>query len=141
MTKDDMRNLGRSPYFSKGLEWILVEWLWPFLSRYVSRDQLGGQKGCGTNHYLARLVDFIYKELDNGTSKDRKAVAAMAIDLSKAFNRLDHCKLVTLLFDMGVPPCPLRMLVSYLSGRTMEVHLEGAVSDIFELRSNCMIGK
>ena len=60
-------------------------------------------------------------------------MAAMAVDLSKAFNRLDHGKLITLLFDMGVPPCPLRLLVSYLSGRTMEVHLDDAVSEIFEL--------
>ena len=114
-----MRNLGRSPFISKGLEWILVEWLWPYLGRFIARDQLGGQKGCGTNHYLARLVDFIYRELDSKTG-DRKAVAAMAIDLSKAFNRMDHCKLVSLLFDMGVPPCPLRLLVSYLTGRDVQ---------------------
>ena len=87
---------------------------------------MGGLKGYGTNYYLARLIDFIYRELDNGSNKDRKAVAAMAIDLSKAFNRLDHGKLVTLLFDMGVPPCPLKLLISYLSGRTMEVHLDDA---------------
>ena len=90
-TKDDMRNLGRSPFFSKGLEWILVEWLWPYLGKFVSRDQLGGKKGCSTNHYLARLIDYIYNELDIGPSEDRKSVAAMVIDLSKAFNRLDHC--------------------------------------------------
>ena len=32
----------------------------------------------------------------------------MAVDLSKAFNRLDHGKLISLLFDMGVLLCPLR---------------------------------
>ena len=102
-TKDDMRKLGRSPFVSKGLEWILVEWLWPYLGGFVSRDQLGGRKACSTNHYLARLVDFIYQELDHETSGNRKAVAAMCVDLSKAFNRLDHGKLVTLLFNLGMP--------------------------------------
>ena len=82
---------------------------------------------------VLRLIDFINKELDNGSNEDKKAVAAMTVDLAKAFNRLDHCKLVTLLFDMGVPPCPLKLLISYLSGRTMEVHLDDAVSEIFEL--------
>ena len=57
----------------------------------------------------------------------------MAVDLSKAFNRLDHGKLVTLVFDMDVPPCPLRLVVSYLKGRTLEVHFDDAISDVFEL--------
>ena len=89
-SKDDMRNLGLSPYFNKGLEQVLVSWLLPFVTRYISRDQLGGRKACSTNHYLARLVDFIYRELDQETYGNRKAVAAMCVDLSKAFNRLDH---------------------------------------------------
>ena len=88
---------------NKGLESILVDWLWPYVSRYITRDQAGGKKGCSTNHYLARLVEYIYSNLDQGTPTDRRAVAAMAIDLSKAFNRLDHGKLVTMMFDMGVP--------------------------------------
>ena len=62
-----------------------------------------------------------------------RGVAAMAIDLSKAFNRLDHGKLVTILFDLGVPPCALRLLVSDLSGRTMRVHLSDAVSMVYEV--------
>ena len=132
-TKDDMRNLGLSPFLNKGLEQILVEWLLPYVSRFISRDQYGGKKKCSTNHYLARLVEYIYDELDKGSDQDRRAVAAMAIDLSKAFNRLDHGKLVTLFFYLGVPPCSLRLLVSYLSGRSMRVHLTDAVSTVYEL--------
>ena len=132
-TKDDMRNLGLSPFFNKGLEWILVQWLLPYVEKYLMRDQLGGQPGCATVHYLARFVDFIYAELEKGTQKDRRGVLAMSVDLAKAFNRLDHNKLLTLLFDMGVPPCALRLLGSYLQGRKMEVHLGNVKSHIFEL--------
>ena len=57
----------------------------------------------------------------------------MAVDLSKAFNRLDHGKLLTILHDMGVPTCALRLLRSYLTGRTMQVHLSDAVSTVYEL--------
>ena len=80
-----------------------------------------------------RIVEFIYAELDSGSDRDRRSVAAMAIDLSKAFNRLDHSKLVTLLFDLGVPPCALRLLTSYLSYRTMRVHLSDAISTVYDL--------
>ena len=80
-TKDDMRNLGLSTFFNKGLEQVLVEWLLPYISRFLTRDQLGGRKRCSANHYLARLVDFIYTELDKGTDSDRRAIATMAVDL------------------------------------------------------------
>ena len=130
-TKDDMRNLGLSPFFNKGLEQVLVNWLLPYVNRFLSRDQLGGRKKCSTNHYLARLVDYIYTELDAGTPSDRRAVATMAVDLSKAFNRLDHGKLLVILFDMGVPTCALRLLQSYLTGRSMRVHLSDAISDVY----------
>ena len=78
-------------------------------------------------------MNFIYSELDAGTPSDRRAVATMAIDLSKAFNRIDHGKLMVLLFDMGVPTCALRLLYSYLSNRTMRVHLSDVVSEEYEL--------
>ena len=132
-TKDDMRNLGLSPFLSKGLEQVLVEWLLPYVTPFLSHDQLGGRKKCSANHYLARLVQYIYEELDKGSDRDRCGVAAMAVDLAKAFNRLDHAKLLTLLFDLGVPPCALRLLKSYLSGRTMRVHLSDAISTVYEL--------
>ena len=106
-TKDDMRNLGLSPFFNKGLEQVLVDWLLPYVSKYLSRDQLGGRKNCGTNHYLARLFNYIYSEIDAGKPGDRRAVATMCVDLSKVFNRLDHGKLIVMLFDMGIPVCAI----------------------------------
>ena len=68
---DDMRNLGLSTFINKGLESIIVDWLWPYVSRFISRDQHGGKKENSTNHYLARLIQYIYTELDSGSSRDR----------------------------------------------------------------------
>ena len=106
-SKDDMRNLGLTPFFNKGLEKVLLDWLSPYVIPYLSRDQLGGRRHCSTNHYLARLINHIYTELDSGKSDDRRAVATICVDLSKTFNRLDHGKLLVLLFDLGVPICAL----------------------------------
>ena len=58
-TKNDLRNLGLSPFFSKCLEWVLVCWLWPVLSQFLTGDQYGGKAGCSTNHYLARFINYI----------------------------------------------------------------------------------
>ena len=128
-----MRNLGLSPFFNKGLEKIFVDWRWPYVAPYLARDQLGGRKGCGTNHYLARLIQFLYTALDKGGEADRREIATMAINLSKAFNRLDHSKILTVLFDIGTPVCALRLLRSYLTARSMRVHQTNAVSDLYEL--------
>ena len=38
-----------------------------------------------------------------------------------------------MMFDMGVPTCALRLLRSYLTNRSMRVHLNDAVSDMYEL--------
>ena len=45
-------------------------------------------------HYLSELMNFIQYNLD---LKERHAVLAVLIDVSKAFNRQDHHILITLL--------------------------------------------
>ena len=53
---------------------------------------------------------------------------AALVDFSKAFNRMDHNTLVTILSDLNIPTCALRLIMSYLSGRKMCVRYDGAVS-------------
>ena len=65
--------------------------------------------------------------IKGGGAANRRSIATMAIDLSKAFNRLDHSKLLTILYDIGTPICALRLLRSYLTARSMRVHLKDAM--------------
>ena len=51
------------------------------------------------------------------------------VDFSKAFNRIDHNVIVTILSDLNVPTCALRLVISYLSNRRMCVRYNGAVSE------------
>ena len=127
ITLDDMRSLGLTRNISKGMEWILLVRIFPYIAPYIAIDQLGGEKGCSTTDYLAMLVQYIYEQID-GHGQGPTAVALMAIDYSKAFNRVNHSVLVTILHDINVPPCAIRLLVSYLQDRTMVVHYRGAES-------------
>ena len=68
-----------------------------------------------------------------GHGKFPTAVIAMAIDMAKAFNSINHNVLLTLLHDIGVPPCALRLLASYLTERKMQLHHRGAVSNVHPL--------
>ena len=105
----------------------MIEWIWPFISPHLDPDQLGGLPGCSVSHYLTQMLDFIQKKLDNH-AKQPTAVLAGLIDFSKAFNRIDHNIIVTILSDLNVPTCALRLIVSYLSNRRMCVRFNGAES-------------
>ena len=56
------------------------------------------------------------------------AVIAACVDLSKAFNMLDHALLIQDLYDMHTPAWMLRIIISNLSGRSMLLTYRGAES-------------
>ena len=56
------------------------------------------------------------------------AVLAGFVDLSKAFNRVDHSLLIQDLYDMHTPAWLLNILVSYLSDRSMIMSYMGEIS-------------
>ena len=126
-SEDDLRNLGLTPFFSKRLEWFIIQWIWPYLEPHIDTDQLGGLPGCSVNHYLIKMLDFIHRSLDN-TSSNPTAVVCALVDFSKAFNRIDHNVIVTILSDLNIPTCALRLITSYLSNRRMCVRYNGATS-------------
>ena len=126
-SEDDLRNLGLTPFFSKRLEWFVIQWIWPYIEPHIDLDQLGGLPGCSVNHYLIQMLDFIYSNLDNTATKPTAIVCAL-VDFSKAFNRIDHNVIVTILSDLNIPTCALRHVMSYLSNRRMCVRYNGAVS-------------
>ena len=49
-------------------------------------------------------------------------------DYSKGFNRIDHSRVIIRLSDWGVPGWLLKILTSYLTGRSMELKYKGAIS-------------
>ena len=66
------------------------------------------------------MLDFIFRGVD-AKSAEHRAVLAMFVDMSKAFNRIQHAKLITMLADIGVPSCAILLLMSYLTERRMSV--------------------
>ena len=126
-TCDDLRSIGLTPYLSKRMERLLIKWIWKYIYPHIGNDQLGGLPGCSVVHYIIRMVDFILKNLDN-SSKNPGAVIAATVDFSKAFNRMSHNKIVTILSDLNIPICALRLIISYLSNRTLCIRYQGAVS-------------
>ena len=65
--------------------------------------------------------------LDN-SSNHSTAVLSTLIDFNKVFNRIDRNIIVTILSDLNIPTCALRLVISYLSCRTMCIRHNGATS-------------
>ena len=125
-SEDDLRGLGLTQFISKRLEMVLINWIWPYIYPHIDTAQLGGVPGCSVVHYLTIMIHFILGKLD---TKNPKAVIATLVDFSKAFNRISHNRLLTILSDLNIPCCALKLISSYLTNRSMCVRYNGAVSD------------
>ena len=124
-SEDDIRNISCTPFFSKVYEAFLSDWLLPIVQPYLDPANCGGLRGTSISHYLIRLLHFIHATVDKTVPH---AVILGLIDLSKAFNRVDHSLVIEDLHDMHVPGWLLRILISYLTGRSMVLRFSGAVS-------------
>ena len=107
--------ISKTPFLSKVYEAFVAEWLLAVIRPFLDPAQCG-LKGLSISHYLIRFTHFIHETLDHKTPH---AVVAAYIDLSKAFNRVDHTLLIQDLYDMHCPSWLLNILVSYLSDRVL----------------------
>ena len=124
-TEDDLRPISLTNFFSKVTEHFVVMWLLEYIEHLIDFRQFGGQKGNSITHYLIEFINFI---LSNQENKEPTAVLACMIDFSKAFNRQNHNLLITKLSDMGVPAWLLKIVMAFLTDRTMVVRFKGATS-------------
>ena len=129
-SEDDLRPISLTSFFSKEMEQFIVMWLLEIIGGKMDLRQYGGTKGNSTCHYLIELINFILYQQDN---LEPTAVLACLVDFSKAFNRQDHTILITKLSDLGVPGWLLKLVMAFLSGRSMRVKYKGKYSSLFSL--------
>ena len=124
-TEDDLRPISLTPLFIKVTEQFVVMWLLEYIGEKIDFRQYGGTKGNSITHYLIEFINFM---LSNQDSNAPIAILACMVDFSKAFNRQDHNLLVIKLSDMGVPGWLLKIVMAFLSDRSMIVRYKGAQS-------------
>ena len=79
---------------------FISDWLLKIAGPHFDLTQFGSLAANSISHYLIHLIDFI---LSNQDSKEATAVLANILDLSKAFNRISHCKLIIIMHEHGIP--------------------------------------
>ena len=87
-------------------------------------SQYGFRDKHSTEFAAVELVDRVMEQLDKGN-----CAISIFMDLSKAFDTLDHKILLQKLRYYGLQNTPLRWFDSYLTGRLQYVEVNGACSD------------
>jgi len=118
--------------FSKILEKIVKNRLITFLEKHelLSKQQFGFRPGLGTENALYSATHFIKNALDNS-----KKVIAIFLDLSKAFDTVNHKKLLNILPNFSITVTSLIWFTSYLENRKQTVRINGITGD--DLFINC----
>ena len=115
---DDVNEIGNyrpisiQPCFSEILERLMYNWLFKYLTanKILYRKQFGFQKGHSTEHAIVQLIDQI-----NNSFENNHFTLGIFVDLSKAFDTVDHSILIKKLKLYGVKENNLRWFESYLS--------------------------
>ena len=102
------------PCFSKILERVMYNRLYKYLTdqKILHRQKFGFRKGHSTEHAIAQLVGQIYKSFEN----DNYTVGIF-VNLSKAFDTVDHTILLKSLRSDGITGANLAWFRSYLTNR------------------------
>ena len=82
------------------------------------------RKGYSCQHVILRSTEYWRRALDNGN-----AVGAVAMDLSRAFDKMPHALLIAKLNAYGLSEHACNLVISYLRNRKHRVKIMGKHSD------------
>uniref|UniRef100_A0A803TC32 Reverse transcriptase domain-containing protein n=1 Tax=Anolis carolinensis TaxID=28377 RepID=A0A803TC32_ANOCA len=121
----NFRPISNLPYLGKVLEHVVASQLQGFLvdTDFLDPAQSALRPGHGTETALVALVDDLRRELDRGSVS-----LLVLLDLSAAFDTVDHGILLGRLAGMGLGGTVLQWLHSFLEGRSQMVSLGDACS-------------
>ena len=126
ITVDDFRGISISPAISKVFEHCVLERYCDYLT--TSDNQFGFKKGMSCGHAIYTLRSAIDYYVNYGST-----VNVCSIDLSKAFDRMNHHALFLKLMDRKIPHNLLTLLEKWFSVSTSCVKWGSSYSNFFRL--------
>jgi hypothetical protein len=107
-------------FFSKVVEKVMNETLYNYLEKYnlLAAEQKGFRRNKSINMAIYDLIHSIIKNIDN-----RNHICAIFMDMTRAFDYVDHSILLKKLNAYGIRGNVLDLMKSYLSGREQYTEL------------------
>ena len=118
------RPLSVLPYLSKIPERVLKTQLMEQLEHVLNPNLCGYRKGFSTQHALISMLEKWKQQLDK-----KGYAGAVLMDLSKAFDCINHELLIAKLDAYGLTDKALRMISSYISERWQRTKVNGTFSN------------
>lgn len=118
------RGIALQSCLPKLFDQILTEKLYNIVEPIISKYQHGFVKKRSTQTNLINLVDFLSAHLANG-----KSVDVLYLDIAKAFDRLDHSIIITLLSKLAFPYNIISLISSMLTNREYVLKLNDVPND------------
>ena len=124
------RPISLLPCPSKVIERLVFNELYHYCDKFklLSEKNSGFKKNDGTINQLINLTNKIYQGLD-----DEHEIAMIFLDLSKAYDRICHKRLLFKLRKIGIGGSLLKWIESYLSGKSQRVVLNGKSSEFLNI--------
>lgn len=129
---ENYRPISLTSVVSKLFEHIIISHMLKHLNKLdlLSRNQFGFRKGSSTELLLIKLTNYISKHIQSGGLID-----LIALDFSKAFDKVTHLLLCHKLERYGFSMDIVRWFKAFLTGRTQRVEIDGVLSDEINVTS------
>ena len=127
---NNYRPISLLPVVSKVMEKILANQVSSYFEskKLFVNNQYGFRDGHSTEYAALELVDRIITKMDNN-----EVPISIFLDLSKAFDTLNHKILLNKLKYYGIEGVPLQLFKSYLTNRTQFVEIDDIKSDTLHI--------
>lgn len=128
---ENYRPISLLSVFSKILEKVMYNRLISFLeyNNVLTNSQFGFRKGKGINHAILSFTESIFNAKDN-----RDQTLGLFLDLSKAFDTVNHKILIYKLQRLGIRGLAGNWFYSYLNGRKQFVEINSVKSNLVDIK-------
>ena len=126
--KSNYRPISGLPSLSKLFEKIIQSQISTYIEKFLSPYLCGYRKGYNVQHALIALIENWRISLDKGGYG-----GAILMDLSKAFDTLNHDLLIAKLYAYGFDKTSLKLIKSYLTNRWQRTKINNSYSSWTEI--------
>ena len=127
--KENYRPVSLLPVVSKIFEKLMLKQMKPFIESFLSKWLCGYRKGYNSQYALTAMIERLKKCLD----KKGGIYGAVLMDLSKAFDTINHELMIAKLKAYGFDNSALEIISSYLSDRWQRTKINSSFSSWEEL--------